>query len=52
MLDCYKLPIKTQTSDAVMTLVVEVRLSGVEMIEEQLSKENHIIFDQSINSPK
>ena len=48
----HKLPIKTQTSDAVMTLVVEVRLSGVEMIEEQLSKENHIIFDQSINSPK
>jgi uncharacterized YigZ family protein len=48
----HKLPIKTQTSDAVMTLVVEVRLSWVEMIEEQLGKENHIIFDQSINSPK
>jgi uncharacterized YigZ family protein len=43
----HQLPIKAQTSDAVMTLIVEVRLSVVDMIEEQLSKENHIIFERT-----
>lgn len=43
----HRLPIKSQTSDAVMTLIVEVRLSDIEMIESLLVLENQIIFEQT-----
>lgn len=43
----HHLSIKSQTSDVVMALFVDVRLSDVEMIENLLALENHIIFEQT-----
>lgn len=43
----HQLPIIQQKSDVVMTLIVEVRLSILELIEELLSKEIHIIFEKT-----
>lgn len=40
------LKITSQTSNAMMILVVEVRLSDAEMIENLLALENHIIFER------